>query len=571
MNVQVNKLQKFKITKWIMLAFSLLLNGFIIFYSCLDSKTTSKLASPFTNFFVNLVNGFSKKEIKSIPLESIDISLSQDKYNNIPGYLLNEIPLGSAKEIECSFLPIDATNKSIVYSAEPSDGVILNQSGSKVSVVGMKPGITAIKAKSVDGDYESSYEVSIVETIPPVNFEISINESKISLGTTQTISFDIDGGVLGHNELINSRYFDIRKLGFESSNEDVAIVDEYGVIYPKNIGNTIVSVSNSSAKRSLEIEVVAGSSPIAYSDLSIVGDSVCYANEMILNQTSAKYKHLLSIKDGDSELNPEDFIWKSSNELLVKVDAHGVMRGFRKVSNVDENAIITATSKLTNQSVSFNVVVKNQLPTQIYASFAINGTTYWNKDSFTISKGDVIELNVGQAPSTPNKSVTATSSNENVLKVASEGDKVVISAIEEGKSEITIISVANTDLVYRCTFTIVKAGSIGTADIPDVATYVRKSVGHAAVFFAAQVFTFLMFYMFLYNKKWWFYSSISLAEGLFISSLSELIQYYVPTRSGALLDVVIDFAGVVVGFALAFIGILIVKKMKNRKKDKLLK
>ena len=83
----------------------------------------------------------------------------------------------------------------------------------------------------------------------------------------------------------------------------------------------------------------------------------------------------------------------------------------------------------------------------------------------------------------------------------------------------------------------------------------------------AQIFTFLALYMFLYEKKWWLYSSISLGEGLLICVLSELIQHFVPTRDGTVKDVFIDFAGVVVGFALAFLTLLLIKKIIKKKKE----
>lgn len=97
--------------------------------------------------------------------------------------------------------------------------------------------------------------------------------------------------------------------------------------------------------------------------------------------------------------------------------------------------------------------------------------------------------------------------------------------------------------------------------------YVRKTIRHAAVFMVAQIFTFLALYMFLYEKKWWLYSIISLGEGLFICVLSELIQHFVPTRDGTVKDVFIDFAGVAVGFALALLTLLLIKKIIKKKKE----
>ena len=104
--------------------------------------------------------------------------------------------------------------------------------------------------------------------------------------------------------------------------------------------------------------------------------------------------------------------------------------------------------------------------------------------------------------------------------------------------------------------------------ITNVQKSIRKSLGHAAMFMVAQVFTFLTLYMFFYDKKWWFYSAISVGGGLFLSGLSELIQFFIPSRDGTFIDVLIDFAGVIVGAALTFLGIYIVKKIKEKKSQK---
>ena len=125
--------KRFPIVKWIMLALAIICNGFIIIYSCLSEETTGKWNRTFTNFFTQIINNITQKEAKHIPLENICISFSNEadhKYNYLPNYELNEIPLGSAKQIECAFLPVDATNKSITYSVEPSYIATLNQSGS---------------------------------------------------------------------------------------------------------------------------------------------------------------------------------------------------------------------------------------------------------------------------------------------------------------------------------------------------------------------------------------------------------------------------------------------------------
>ena len=563
--------QRFKISRWIMMSLAILSNAFIIVFSSLSDEATAAINRPFTDFFVNLINGITKKEVKTVPLESINAYLSNEEgyvYNYLPGYAVDEIPLGSAKQIEYVASPEDATNKTVSYTVNPSGAVSLSQDGSKFSVVGLKTGDCSITFKSNDGGFESVVPIKVVETIAPVSYEIALDNTEIPIGSTETISFDIDGGVLTHDELINFRYYDIRKLTYESSNESVATVDENGVIYPHIEGNATISVSNGGYSKSLNISVTSGTTPTPYSSLSISGTDVCYENDMILDQSSKKNHFQLTPKDGETELNPEDFIWSSSNELIAKVDKHGVLRGFRKPSNEDEVVTITAKSKLTGQTITKEVNVKFQIPTLLLYSLTVGDKQIWNPTIATMAMGDKVKLNCYFEPYRCNKTIELECSDSTVISTEQEGTTIQIILLKEGMTNLKVKSLANPSLSFEIQITVVPAGAISGEDVPAIRKTIRKSLGHAAMFMVAQVFTFLTLYMFFYDKKWWFYSAISVGSGLFIAGLSELIQFFIPSRDGTFIDVLIDFAGVVVGAALTFLGIYIVKKIKEKKSQK---
>ena len=556
-----------------MLSLAVLANSFIIAYSCLSQETTNKWQRTITNIFTKLVNDVTEKKVETIPLENISVNFSNDQYNNVLGYKLEEIPLGSAKEVKCAFTPDDATNKAIKYSVEPADIATLNQSGSTLSIVGMKAGVAKLTATSSDGSFKSEVDFKVVETVAPTSFTASVTSNDIPIGTTQTIDFVIDGGVLGKNELINFRYYDTRKLSYSSSDEGIAKVDEYGVIYPQAVGSTSVSFANGTITKTFDINVTSGTPAPAYSGLSISGSNVCYGNDMLMDQSKHKdtdcmYCKQLTPKDGETALNPEDFIWESSNELLVKVDKHGKMRGFRKSSNNDETAVITATSKLTGQSTTFNVTVKNQLPTEMYFSFDIGDKTIWNPTEYTLSVGDVITVKLGYKPNTQQKYVIIDCSDASVIEVSNEGANIILNVKQEGACTIKMTSVINPTLTRETKYTVVKAGAISTSEVSEVGHSLRKTIGHAFVFTIAQVFTYLTIFMFFYEKPWWFHASISLGTGLVVSGISEFIQYLVPSRHGTMLDVLINFAGAFVGAVLTFLGILLVKKIAQKRKEK---
>lgn len=564
--------KKYKVSRWIFLSLSVLMNTFLILYSTLPSEITSKWNAFVTNIFVGIINNATQREVVQIPMTELSISLSNEesyKYNYIPGYEVDEIPLGSAKQIECFYKPENTTDKSIEYTTVNTDIVKLNPNGLTVSVVGLKEGIAIIKAKNKLSGLERDVSVKVVDTVAPTNFEISIDSSDIAIGEQQTIDFTIDGGNLGTNELINFRYYDIRKLVFSSSNELAAEVDNNGVIYPKGIGTSTITVSNpiSGVEKTIDVNITSVTPISPYTDLKISGSNVCYDNDMILDQSSHKNHYQLSVFDGEVELNPEDFLWESSNELLVKVDKHGVMRGFRKTVSEDKTATITATSKLTGQSVDFEVTVKDQLPTSIHYTVTNNGKSSYMPEEYTAFIGDNLTINVSYKPNVSKKDVIVTVSDESLIESTNQGATISLRVKGEGNCSITVVSVVNPSLSFTIQFTILKAGAISYDNLQDVSFNVRKVVGHATLFAIAEIFTIITFYMFLYKKKWWLPIVLSLGTELLLASISETVQALTPGRHGLVTDVLINFAGAVIG-ALLTIGIfLLVRKIKNKKKQ----
>lgn len=556
---------KYKFIRWAFLGVSIITNLFLVMYSCLPAKTTSQWTTFVTNIYANIVNTVTEKDIETIPIEQLSISLTDDKFNKISGYKEYEIPLGSSKVLVTSYLPSNATDKAISYYSEDNGIVFLSQNDSTVSVIGMKTGCTKIHAKNQLTGLDVSYDITVVPAVAPTSYEISVSKVNVPIGSQATISIDIDGGILGHNELLNSRYYDIRKLTYESSNTSVATINNYGVITPKEIGTSLITVSNGNYSKQLEINVVAGTVPSSFANLRIEGSNVCYGNDMLNDQGHNNYP--LSIFDGDTKLDPHDFIWESSNELLVRVDRHGAMRGFRKSNFQDESAVITATSKITGQSVSFGVIVREELPAKMN-HWIVNGdkTTWGAPQEFTTCVGDNLILNTELTPRVSNKNIEYAISNPEIIECTYQGSSLALRVIKEGNCTINISSIVNPNLKSTIKFTVLKAGSINTNDLEDVGFNIRKSIGHASLFAVAEIFTLIAIFMFLYDKKHWLSLVISLGIELVVASISETIQHFVPERFGSFTDVCINMLGVIVGAGI-LVTIYFIHKATHKKKN----
>ncbi len=560
--------------KWIMLGLAVLTNGITIAYSALPADLTNSWTSSIANFFTRIVNNATKKEVTVIPMEKLNVFLSPKEnyvYNDILGYKNNEIPLGSAKQIEYSFAPEDTTDSSVRFYTEDADKITLSQSGNTVSVVGMGVGKATVYAENKSSHLVSSCEVVVTKVVEPFSFDTSIASNDICINEQGTILIDVDGGVLGHGELVNSRYYDNRELEYISSDEEIFTIDNYGVIHPISTGTAEVTVKNKAGcVRAKEINIIPGGVKPVYTSLAISGSDVCYENDMIKDQNDNKHHYQLTISDEGEELNPEDFIWESSNDLLVRVDRHGVVRGFRKSTKEDEWATITATSKITGDCATFDISVKEQLPSSMYYSVNVGENTSWNPTDFVACVGDTITVSIGYDVSVSNKQMNVTSSDENVITVTNQGDKIIIYVNSVGNVTINFSSVINGELKGTINFELIQAGAISSDEIKNVGKNIRKTAGHAMMFAIAQAFTLITIIMFLKKKSLWVCASFSLFFGFVMSSISELIQHFVPSRQGNLIDILIDFSGVAIGALIVIVIIVIHNIMKNKRIEHLI-
>ena len=559
----MNKAQPFKVARWIMLSLAVLFNSFIIFYSCLDDKTTNDWTRFVSNIFTGIVNNITHHETKVIPAEQIKTTFTEDGKNTIPGYAANEIPLGCEKEIVTSIEPANTTKKAIRYRSN-NNYVNINQNGLKANLVGMETGEDEVVASWEDPEYSLlwSTTVNVVSLRAPVSFDATVNNATIPLGSPETINVTITNAF--NDELKDSLYYDVTKLTYESDDHNVATVGQFGVITPVSTGSTTIRVSSSSGvEKTFNITVTSGTPIPGYENLSIDGETVCYENDVF-----SEKKVQLSIKDGTTALDNSEFIWRSSNPLLVRVNQKGEVYGYRKTTLEDETVTITAINKRTQQEVSKEITIKKELPTKLNTCYIMGDKELWKHSKVTAFVGDVIRVNVSYDKATPNTDITVSSSDNGVVRCTNQGTSVVLEMLKEGTAEITITSNYVSTLVDITEVTVKQAGAISQDNYEDVNLTIRKSIGHALFFAITQVFTFLAVYMFLPKMKLWQVILISLGIGLFIASISEVIQFFVPLRSGKFVDVLIDLSGVIVGLSITIGILLLIKRSRSSKAKK---
>ena len=262
-NIYKNKIKEkpYLIKTSIFFGISFLLVLFILINSGIDGKTSGSLSGFFSNIFANIINNHSKEAtIETVPVTGIELTYNKEAtINKRPGYLDNEIPLGGTKLIKANVLPNNASIKGVTFSTN-SDKVILSQSGLSCYVEIDEIGVDyEIVAKTVDGNFTSTYKFSCVEPIAPYDFEVPETIELTEKYTTKIDVNNISEGIT--NSLLAARYYDENKLTYSSEDTSIVEIKNNGVIAAKSVGNTIVKVSNGRISKDINVNVTSNTLP----------------------------------------------------------------------------------------------------------------------------------------------------------------------------------------------------------------------------------------------------------------------------------------------------------------------
>lgn len=100
-----------------------------------------------------------------------------------------------------------------------------------------------------------------------------------------------------------------------------------------------------------------------------------------------------------------------------------------------------------------------------------------------------------------------------------------------------------------------------------ISNFVRKLFGHFGLFLLNGILSIIIGCLFI-KKKILFYLII-FTHGLLIASITELIQLFSEGRIATFKDIMIDYAGYLLGLGITIIIYIIVKKIKNNTKKEL--
>jgi VanZ family protein len=580
---------------YISLVIYVLLSTFIIIESCLSSSISggqSNLFAQISAFFVNLFKGPQTVEIIK-PSELGEIGDST--YVGVGDDNIPNIVIGTTTRLIINVKYPNKSKKDDVYDNEwtytkslgkgddynlivsnpiAKDGgfdytirIVANSMGSEMYSVKFN------FANKID--YE--YKFHIVDLVKPKDNQYEAKLARDHLNINESVKIDtklVDPNG-SRNDTYIRRYLDEAKIERSSSNNSVATIDENGVILAKGegtanitFGKYVFPITVSSVINALPTSLDANIDPIGKDNPCPLDYDYIFEEGEDINDYSVVVKADISDKsvswDIDKPLCAKLAPYKYDEEgYPVYFDDDGIpairVAGYRK--NEAFNLTCTSNSNPTLSKV-IPLEMKDVPATEVTFNVTGNIEIYVNEQK-AVSIVAITPKNVS------NKKINVQVSDESIIQVVNNNsESVILKAINIGKCHITIKSLSNETLTGEFDITTIAKQAINEDNFTDFHSFVRKFLGHFLLFMATAIFGSIFFITFFNDdkKKFTLGAPIALGIGFIVAALSELIQYFVPSRSGTWMDIGIDFAGYFVGVLACYLILLLVIWIKKRKK-----
>ena len=262
----------------------------------------------------------------------------------------------------------------------------------------------------------------------------------------------------------------------------------------------------------------------------------------------------------DENISNYNYSFTSLHTDIATINDAGLIT-FNKIGVVT----FVVKENISNLTCQFDINVLNYIAFIKDNNYTLSGEklTYNEEtDTYILTNGYSARFKINFSSSSTYTDVTFKSSNEDVLKIASDG---TITPIKAG--ETIVSAIIDDGMLYHSIdlkIEVIKKDIIEKMD--EFLLLVRKALGHFGAFLFFGVLTTLT-YLFFYKKSLKKDTIIALSNGIILASITELIQLLIPGRTGNISDVLINLLGFIVGFIFITI-ILKIKKQITFTKEK---
>ena len=569
---------------------------FIIFESSLASGISGVQSNIFAKISAWFINGVTDPVTPAVVNPTKVSNVNDTSYLGKNEDQVSKIAIGTTTLVSISYeYPSkgdnDVYNKE--YSLEYPQGerndytVSLSSRSNKntytvdmrITSQGMNSNLYQINVGIADVKYE--YKFHIVPLEVPTSYETKIDKNTLKIG--ETVKVDTKLIDPNRQDPYLRRYLDEGLIQRSSSNPSVATIDKYGVIHGVSNGTATITFGKYNFDISVSNESIVKP---ATNSLSLTVDHTSKTSPSLLDydyvfetgENSNDYCALVYANFSDNSLEDQSISWEVDDNQKVKLapfkyDNNGypvykddLNRPCVRVSGYRQKGNVTLKAVSNNDNSIYQTLVLNvdeALPTLMTLNITGNQSISVNEQKVITPTYNPKNVN--------NRRIHVDVSDEKLVSIKNnDSTSVTLTGIKVGNVHVKVTSLANTLLKQEFDFSFTAKDKINEENYENFHQFVRKGIGHFSLFLVTAIFGTLFFYT--YNddkKKTWIYLLVSLGIGIFVAGLSELIQFFIPTRSGLLSDVGIDSLGYLIGELVTFGVIMLIVFIKQKRKKKI--
>lgn len=346
-----------------------------------------------------------KKAVCEVTVSGIgvaSIKLNATSYTSAPGKTVT---------LKATISPSNAKNKTLKWTSSNTSVATVDSNG-KVTL--KKDGTATITAKSTDGTNKSATCKITVETVKVTGVKLSATSVSCLTGATYQL-----------NATVSPSNASIKTVKWTSSDTKVATVDSTGKVRALKEGTATITVTTTDGnkKATCKVKVAPKVSAITiYTNVATWYKGKTGKLTAIVTPTGAN----------------QDVTWLSSNTNYAKVDSKGNVTIVDGPGFLTKSVTITATAKDGSG-------VKGTYEIELKDKVNVTGIAFDAKNATTCYVGQIYEPIINYTPADASeKTCTYKSSNENVVKIQSDGSILMVGT---GIATITATSVDNNKCV----------------------------------------------------------------------------------------------------------------------------
>ena len=290
-----------------------------------------------------------------VPVTAVTMDIAQTTINT-----------GEKKKLTVIFTPANATNQLVTwYSSNPKVASV-DENG---NITGLSAGTTTIAAKSKDGNFTATCEITVIKKDIPVT-SIKLNKTTIALNVGERAELDAT---------IEPENATNQDMNWTSSDPSIVKVNGYGAIQALKKGEATITVTSDDGGKTATCKVT-----VTEKQIFVTGITITVKNLQIEQGGTAKLQVVITPADATNKL----ITWFSSNQNVVRVDANG------NITAVGPgNATITVKTEDGNKVATCQVTVTKKV--SVENDRIDSGVRVWTEN-------DVININIKDAKSNIN-------------------------------------------------------------------------------------------------------------------------------------------------------------------------